>query len=422
MIGSVLIEDEQIEMVGVNLPEDDIDDLYDCTGLWITPGLVDPHVHLREPGGEHKETIVSGTQAAAAGGYTTICCMPNTRPPLDTPELIDFIIDKASSPDAGGVFVAPVGSLTVGQRGTHLADLAALKKAGIVAASDEEFPIQDSLMMHRAMEYCVQLDLPIMAHCEDTTLSAGGVMNEGAISAVLGLKGIPRSAEDIHVMRNCILSLNTGCQLHVMRVSTWGAVEMVRQAKYLGAPVTCEVTPQHFVFTEDAIGEFNTNFKSLPPLRTQVDVDIILQALQDGTIDCIVSDHSPHASHEIQAPFQDAPFGSSGLESIVGVTLTYLTHRNLLSPLETIRKLSTRPAQILRLDAGTLKPGETPAAQVTVIDPDVEWTFDVRQTFSKSKHSPFHGMKLKGKAMLTFSGSEIYRDQLFDPERVTMVM
>lgn len=418
MVGSMVIEDDQIELIAPEVKEEGFDDIYDCTGMWITPGLVDPHVHLREPGGEHKETIISGTQAAAAGGFTQICCMPNTNPPLDTPALIDFIIDKASSPEAGGVFVAPVGALTVGLKGEHVADLAAMKKAGIVAASDEEFPIQDSSVMEKAMQFCVQLDLPVMAHCEDRSLSAKGVMNEGAMSAVLGLKGIPRTAEEIMVMRNCLLSLHTGCQLHVMRLSTWGAVEMIRQAKYLGAPVTCEVAPQHFVFTEEAVGEFDTNFKMLPPLRTHVDIDIIQQALQDGTIDCIASDHSPHASYEVQAPFDDAPFGQAGLESVVGVTLTHLTHKGILTPLDTIRKLSTKPASILRLDAGTLKPGETPVAMVTVIDPNHEWTFDSARTFSKGKNTPFHGMKLKGKTMLTFSGSEIYRDRAFDDSRI----
>lgn len=421
LIGHVVIEDDQIVEVGEEVDDSDIDETYDCTGLWITPGLVDSHVHLREPGEEHKETIVSGTQAAAAGGYTTVCCMPNTSPPLDTPALIDFILDRAASPEAGGVFVAPVGALTLGMKGQQLADLAALKKAGIVAASDEGFPVQNSLVMTQAMEMCVQLDLPIMAHCEDTSLSANGTMNEGAMSAMLGLKGIPRSAEEIAVMRNCILSLNTGCQLHVMRVSTWGAVEMIRQAKYLGAPVTCEICPMHFTFTDEAVGEFDTAYKTLPPLRTQIDLDIIYQALQDGTIDIIASDHSPHASHETEVPFEEAPFGGIGLETAVGVTLTMLTHRGILSPLDTIRKMSTKPAEILRLEAGTLKPGETPVAMVAVIDPECEWTFDRKRTFSKSKNSPFHGMKLKGKTMLTFSGSEIYRDALFDSGRYSLV-
>jgi dihydroorotase len=415
--GSLLIEDDQIIEVGEISDDSDLDETYDCTGLWIAPGLVDPHVHLREPGQTHRETIATGTQAAAAAGYTTICCMPNTDPPLDNPALIDFILDKAASPEAGGVFVAPVGALTRGMAGKQLADLAAMKKAGIVAASDEAFPIQSSLIMTQAMEFCVQLDLPIMVHCEDTSLTEGGSMNEGAISAMLGLKGIPRSAEEIAVMRNCLLALHTGCQVHIMRVSTWGAVEMVRQAKFLGAPITCEICPMHFVFTEDSVGEFDTRFKTLPPLRTQVDVDLLLQALNDGTIDCIASDHSPHASHEVDVPFDEAPFGTAQLESAVGATLTYLTHRGIISPLETIRKLSTKPAQILRLDAGTLRPGDTPVAQVCVIDPDVEWQFDRNRTFSKGKNTPFHGMKFKGKTVLTFSGSEIYRDSLFEARR-----
>jgi dihydroorotase len=417
VIGSVLIEDDQIAEVGIDVDEQDVDETYDCTGLWIAPGLVDPHVHLREPGGEYKETIITGTQAAAAGGYTTICCMPNTDPPLDNPALVDFILDRAASPEAGGVFVAPVGAITKGMRGKELADLFAMKRAGIVAASDEQFPIQSSLVMTQAMELCVQLDLPIMAHCEDSTLTEGGSMNEGAMSAMLGLKGIPRAAEEIAVMRNCLLALHTGCQLHVMRVSTWGAAEMIRQAKFLGAPVTCEICPMHFTFTDECIGEFDTRYKIQPPLRTQVDIDLLHQALNDGTIDCIASDHSPHAAHEVDVPFESAPFGSSQLETAAAVTLTFLTHKGVLSPLETIRKLSTRPAQILRLDAGTLRPGDTPVAQVCVIDPDIEWTFDRNKTFSKSKNTPFHGVHLKGKPVLTFSGSEIYRDALFDSAR-----
>ena len=417
IVSSLLIEDDQVVGIGNEVLGAEVDEVYDCTGMWVAPGLVDPHVHLREPGDEHKETIVTGTQAAAAGGYTTICCMPNTNPPLDSPALIDFILDRAASPEAGGVFVAPVGALTRGMRGEELSDLAALKKAGIIAASDEQFPIQNAMVMKQAMEFCVQLDLPIMAHCEDTNLTRGGSMHDGSVSSMLGIKGIPRSAEEVAIMRNCLLSLHTGCQLHVMRVSTWGAVEMVRQAKFLGAPVTCEICPMHFTFIDENVGEFDTRFKIQPPLRTQVDRDLLIQALSDGTIDCIASDHSPHAAHEVDVPFDEAPFGSAQLESAVGVTLTLLTHTGVLSPLETINKLSTKPAQILRLDAGTFKPGGSPVAQICVIDPDCEWTFDRHKTFSKSKNTPFDGMKMKGKTMLTFSGVEIYRDALFNENR-----
>jgi dihydroorotase len=421
IVGHVVIENDQLTQVGPDADIEGADEVYDCEGLWIMPGLVDPHVHLCEPGFEHKETIVTGTQAAAAGGFTTICCMPNTRPPLDTPALVDFIVDQAASPGAGGVFVSPVGALTVGCEGQQLADLAALKRAGVVAASDEGCPIQDASVMTRAMETCVQLDLPILAHCEELSLSRGGSMNDGATSALLGLRGIPRNAEDIMVMRNCLISLMSTCQLHVMRVSTWGAVELIRQAKYLGTPVTCEVAPQHFVFSDEDVRDFNPNFKTNPPLRTPFDVEILIQGLRDGTIDCIASDHSPHATYEVEVPFEEAPFGIVGLESVLGVTLTFLTHKGFLSPLETVRKLSTAPAEILRLEAGTLRPGETPVAQVTVVDPELEWTFDVSRTFSKGKNSAFDGMRLKGKALLTFCGSEIYRDAHYDAERFAAV-
>ncbi|MBS1713595.1 MAG: dihydroorotase [Armatimonadetes bacterium] len=415
--GSVLIEDAQIVEVGAEVDVQGVQETYDCSGLWICPGLVDMHTHLREPGEEHRETIRTGTQAAAAGGFTNICCMPNTTPALDNPALVDFILDRASAPDAGGVFVSPVGALTVSNAGVHISDLAALKKAGVVAASDEGSPVQDSRVMMRAMETCLQVDLPILAHCEDRSLSSEGCMNDGSRSALLGLAGIPRCAEEIMVMRNCLLALNTGCRIHILRVSTWGAVEMVRQAKYLGAPVTCEVCPHHFSLTEDDVGEFDPNFKTTPPLRTQVDVDIILQALNDGTIDCIASDHSPYAPYEVEVPFQEAPFGLAGLESVVGATLTYVTHKGLLNPLETVRKLSTAPAKVLGIEAGSLSPGSSPLAQVTVIDPNVEWTFDAARTFSRGKNTPFHGVPFRGKAVLTFCGGEIYRDQLYPSAR-----
>lgn len=418
VIGSVVIDNDQVVAVGADVDQSGAEEVYDCTGLWITPGLVDLHVHLREPGEEHKETIVTGTQAAAAGGYTTICCMPNTRPPLDAPALVDFILDRSAAPDAGGVFVAPVGAVTCGENEHQLSDLGALKQAGVVAVSDEGRPIQNARTMSRAMEFCVQLDLPIMVHCEEASLATGASMNEGATSALLGLRGAPRSAEEIMIMRNCLLALHTGCHVHIMRVSTWGGVEMVRQAKYLGAPVTCEVTPHHLVLTDESVGEFNPVFKTTPPLRTQVDIDILLQGLADGTIDCVSSDHSPHSAYEVHVPFEEAPFGMSSLESTVGVILTHVTHKGVLTPLETVRKLSTDPAQrILHLDAGTLRPGETPVAQVTVINPELDWTFDKNRTFSKGKNNPFHGSALKGKTMLTFCGGEIYRDAAFDETR-----
>lgn len=417
MVGSVVVVDGQVSAVGADIDESGADEIYDCQGLWITPGLVDLHTHLREPGQESRETIKSGTQAAAAGGFTTICCMPNTTPSLDNPALVDFILDQAASPGAGGIFVAPVGALTVGQLGERVSDLAALKKAGVVAVSDEGGPVQDSSVMMRAMEFCLQLDLPVLAHCEDLSLSRMGTMNDGAVSAMLGLRGMPRSAEEIMIMRNCVLALNTGCRVHILRLSTWGGVEMVRQFKYLGAPVTCEVCPHHLVLTEDAIGEFDPNYKTTPPLRTRVDLDLLLQALNDGTIDCIASDHSPYAPFEVDVPFEEAPMGMTGLESTVGVILTHVTQTGVLTPLETVRKLSTAPAEILGLEAGTLAPGGTPVAQVTLIDPNLQWEYDVHRTFSKGKNSPFHGMPLTGRSVLTYCGNEVYRDTYFSNDR-----
>ncbi|MBX3097380.1 MAG: dihydroorotase [Fimbriimonadaceae bacterium] len=419
LVGDVVVENAQIVSCGEATPNPVADIEYDCNGLWIVPGLVDMHVHLREPGEEHRETIRTGTMAAAAGGFTSVCCMPNTSPPLDSSALIDFILDKASSPDSGGVFVAPVGALTkVVDGNRRLTNLSSLRKAGIVAASDEGNPLQDASLMMNAMEYCHQLDIPILCHCEDLTLSVNGSVNDGTVSAVLGLKGIPRTAEEVMVMRNCLLALQTGCRVHILRVSTWGSVELIRQAKFLGAPVTCEVCPHHFSLTEDDIGEFDPNFKTTPPLRSQLDVDMLLQALNDGTIDCIASDHSPYAPHEVNVPFEEAPFGMAGLETSLAATLTFATHPGTITPLETIDKMSTRPAQILGLDAGTLRPSGTALAQITLVDPALEWSFDVHRTFSKGKNSPFDGMKFTGKPVLTYCGSEIYRDAAYDSGRV----
>ncbi|MER3496213.1 MAG: dihydroorotase, partial [Armatimonadota bacterium] len=259
----------------------------------------------------------------------------------------------------------------------------------------------------------------IMAHCEDAALAEGGAMNDGAVAATLGLRGIPRTAEEIATMRVCLLALHTGCPVHIMRVSTWGAVEIIRLMKSLDAPVTCEICPMHFIFTEENIGEFDTRFKITPPLRTKVDVELLLQGLQDGTIDCVASDHSPHASHEVDVTFEDAPFGSAQLESTLAAVLTRITHEGVLSPLETMDKLSTTPARILGLEGGTLEPGRTAIAQVCVIDPDREWTFNRHHTFSKGKNTPFHGMEMRGKVMMTFCGGEIYRAAELEASRVT---
>jgi dihydroorotase len=409
-IGDLLIDDNQIVELGNTVPEDSVDCVVDCSGLWVCPGLIDLHVHLREPGFEYKETISTGTQAAAAGGFTTICCMPNTSPTLDNRAMVEYVLARSASSDGGGIFVAPIGAVTQKMEGRQIAEIAAMKEAGVVAVSDDAFPIQDAEVMLQAMVYCRMLDLPIATHCEELSLTRGGVVHEGAVSAVLGLKGIPRTSEDIQVARNCILSISTGCRLHILHVSTWGAIETIRTAKQLGAPVTVEVTPHHLILTDEAVDGFDPDCKVNPPLRTEKDVKALREALADGTIDCIATDHAPHASHEKDLPFGEAPFGIAGLESAVGLILTHLTHKGVLSPLDTVRAMSTNPAAAFSLAGGTLKPGELPAAQITVIDPDLEWVFDVRKTFSKGHNTPFDGAKLKGKAVMTFWGGEVYRD------------
>lgn len=415
--GSVVIEDGQITEVGPEVNEEGADEAYECRGLWIAPGLVDLDCRLWEPGFTHRESIQSGTRAAAAGGFTTLCVQPNTSPALDAAALVSFLQEKASAPDAGGVFVAALGALTLGQEGQRLSNFSSLKKAGAVGVCDEGGPLQSAGLMSRAMSHCVQLDLPLLAHCEDLSLSSGGAMNEGAVSALLGLKGIPRTAEEALVWRNASLSQATGCPTVLQRVSTWGSVMAVRQFKEMGAPVSCTVLPQHFCFSEADMLEFDPSFKAFPPLRTPDDVALIQQAIGEGVIDVIASGHCPYAPYEVDVPFSEAPFGFPGLETTLAATLTHLTQKGILSPLETIRRLSTSPAELLRLEAGTLKPEGTPLAQVVVIDPNLEWTFDASRSFSRGKSTPFHGARFSGKAVLTFVGAEIYRDPALPSSR-----
>jgi dihydroorotase len=413
MVGDVLLGDERVLAIGKDAADAKADQEVDCTNLWVCPGFIDIHVHLREPGQEYKENVITGTHAAAAGGFTTICCMPNTTPPLDNPHLIVGLRERMFDPEAGGVAVEPICALTKGMKGEQLTNLAELQDAGAVAASDDAFPIQNAEVLRRGMEYCKMLNLPVVTHCEDKSLSDDGVMNAGRISTILGLKGMPREAEEVQVARNCILSLYTQCRLHIAHVSTWWSVELIKAAKGLGAPITAEACPHHFILTEEAIEEYDTNTKCSPPLRTQRDVEAIIQGLADGVIDCIASDHAPHANFEKETTFAEAAFGIAGIETLVGLTLTHLTHKGVLSPLETVRCLSTNPSKAVNLMGGSLRTDMLSLAQVTVVDPNMEWTVDAQVFRSKARNTPFHGWKLKGKAMMTIWSDIIYRDPLF---------
>lgn len=375
----------------------------DAAGKLVTPGLIDMHVHLREPGQEYKETVASGTLAAVHGGFTAVAAMPNTDPVADTPEVIRYVLDKARSvSDRARVY--PVGALTMGSRGKELTEMGALRDAGAVAFSDDGRPVPDTHVMRRALEYARMLGVPVISHCEDLSL-ATGVMHEGLVSTRLGLKGTPAAAEDTAVARDLILAEMTGCRLHVAHVTTAGAVRLVREAKARGVRVTAEAAPHHFTLTDRAVEGFDTNAKVNPPLRTEADVAAVREGLADGTIDVIATDHAPHAAHEKEVEFDLAPFGLVGLETAVGLVFTELVAGGVLDVVTAVAKLSTNPARVLGLSRA-IEPGAV--ADLTVIDPEAVWTVHRAQLVSKSKNTPFHGRRLKGLPYATIVGGEVH--------------
>ncbi len=386
---------------GLDVPADA--EIMDCTGLVVTPGLIDMHVHLRVPGQEYKEDVASGTAAAAAGGFTAIACQPNTRPAIDHPSVVRDIQRQAQDASAR-VYV--VGAVSLGLANKDLTEMADLKDAGVVGIGDDAFPVHDSGFLRRAMEYCRMLDLPYIAHCEDKDLTGDGLMNEGYVATVLGLKGIPRSAENIGTARNLLLAMATGCRLHVLHVSTKESVEIIRHAKKFGAPVTCETCPQYVALTDEACYGYDTHAKMSPPLRTRADQDALKQGLADGTIDAIATDHAPHAPHEKEQEFARAPFGMLGLETSLALVITHLVKPGLLTLSQMVEKMSVAPARIMNVPGGSLKVGAP--ADITAFDPDLEWTVDVNQFKSKSRNSVLNGVTLTGRAVMTFvSGRKI---------------
>jgi dihydroorotase len=379
------------------------ENVIDATGRLVVPGLIDMHVHLREPGREDEETIISGCEAAAAGGFTSVCCMPNTNPIIDNQETVKFVLSRADKADA---HVYVVGAVTKSLKGEELSEIGDLVKAGAVAISDDGHFVQNPEIMRRALEYAKMFGITIISHAEDNFLCAGGIMNESFQSTRLGMKGRPAVAEEIAVLRDIRLCALTGGRLHIAHISAAGAVKAVRQAKADGIDVTAEASPHHISLTDDEIGkEFNTNLRVNPPIRTQRDVEAVIEGLIDGTIDCIASDHAPHAEEEKDVEFDQAPPGMIGLETTLGLVKTRLVDKGFLSWADAIAKMTYNPARILELPGGTLEIGK--AADITVIDPEKKWTVKKENFRSKSKNSPFIGWKLSGKVEHTILGGRI---------------
>ncbi len=377
-------------------------EIYDAKGKIIVPGLIDIHVHLREPGQEYKETIKTGSEAAAKGGFTSICCMPNTVPPNDCAAVTEFIVRKAKSEAKVNVF--PIGAISQGLEGKLIAEYGDLKEAGAVALSDDGHPVVSGQLMRRAMEYSRVFGLTIIDHCEDLLLSAGGVAHEGLISTIVGLRGIPAAAEEAIVIRDILLAELTGARLHIAHVSTAGSVRMLREAKARGIPVTAEVTPHHFTLTEEAVKGYDTNAKVNPPLRTKADVEAVKEGLADGTIDVIASDHAPHSSEDKEVEFDLAAFGISGLELALPLSLN-LVRNKVLSLTDLVAKMTMGPAQTLGLRKGSLTVGSD--ADITIIDINKEWTVDIKDFRSKGKNSPFQGWTMKGYAEVIVGGKPV---------------
>ena len=398
----VYIVDGVIQKIKENITEE-ADKVIDAAGKIVAPGLIDMHVHLREPGLEYKEDIQSGTKAAARGGFTSVACMPNTAPVLDNAPLIEYVKNKAAK--VGSVNVYPIGAVSKGQKGELLAEIGDMKEAGAVAVSDDGRPISNPELMRRAMEYADMFNMLVISHCEDMSLVAGGSMNEGIVSTRLGLKGIPNAAEDVQIARDVILAKETGKRIHIAHVSTAGGVEIIRQAKKQGIRVTAETCPHYFTLTEEAVEGFNTNAKMNPPLRTQKDVDAIIAGLCDGTIDAIVTDHAPHHKDEKEVEFAVAANGIVGLETSLCLGITHLVRKNHLTLSQLLEKMTCNPADILGLQKGNLE--ENADADIVIFSMDESYKVDKETFASKSKNTPYHGWEVYGRVDYTIVGGNV---------------
>ena len=384
-------------------PQLQADRVLDAAGKMVCPGLIDMHVHLREPGREEDETIATGTAAALAGGVTSVACMPNTEPALDNQAAAEFVYLQAAR--AGNANVFPVGAVTKGREGKELAEIGGLVEGGAVAFTDDGTPVVSAEIMRRALEYCRMFDKAVMNHCEDLELTRGGVMNEGYESMRLGLRGMPAAAEEVMVHRDITLAELTGGRLHILHVSTAGSVDLIRRARKRGVPVTGEACPHHFTLNDSSLRSFDSNFKMSPPLRTEADVQAIIDGLKDGTLDVIATDHAPHAPEKKMRELSEAPNGIIGLETLIPICVRSLIEPGHLTWPQLIEKLTVHPARILGIDRGTFRSGAI--ADVTIIDPSIEWTIDPSQFRSKSRNSPFAGWKVRGRAFATIVRGQV---------------
>ena len=400
-VGDLLLAEGKVARIDRAITDFDAE-VIDAAGLIVCPGLIDLHVHFREPGDEYEETIASGSEAAVAGGFTAVVCMPNTKPALDDEAAIEFVYRQASRADLCNVY--PVGAITKNREGQELAEMGHMVRAGAVGFSDDGNGVASTRVMLRAMQYVRMFDKPILQHCEDPDVSSDGAMNGGTTATRLGVPGLSPIAEELMIQRDLTLVRETGARYHVQHVSTARAVELVRRAKAAGLPVTTEVCPHHLLLTEEACGTYDTNYKVNPPLRTQADVEACLAGVVDGTIDCLVTDHAPHGLQEKELEFLDAPFGIISLECALALFIKALIDPGLLDWPALIERLTCRPAAVLALGKGTLAPGAD--ADVTLIDPQLDWTVDVKQFASKSRNCPYDGWALKGRAVATIVGGE----------------
>ena len=402
---NVLIEDGKVVgWLKQNEPAPEDAEVFDASGFLVAPGFIDMHVHLREPVKEHKETIATGCAAAVAGGWTSVCPMPNTNPINDNAAITRYMIEQAERAGLANVF--PIGAITKSSDGSQLAEMGEMKAAGAVAVSDDGRPVPTAGIMRRAMEYAKDFDLPVIDHCEDKSLSHGGVMHEGKMSLLLGLKGMPALAEELDTVRDIILAKETGAHIHIAHISTKNSIEAVRRAKNEGINVTCEVTPHHWTLTDKAVEGYDTNTKMSPPLRSQEHLEAILEGLKDGTIDAIATDHAPHHADEKALEYDRAPMGILGLETAIGLAFNELVHKGIIDLVRLVELCSANPARIFKLkDRGTLRIGSI--ADVTILDPDLIWTYKNSESKSKSDNSPFDNWQFTGAAVATIVGGKI---------------